>query len=282
MSKVRPFKGLRPRPEHAAEVAAPPYDVLSSDEARNLARNNPNSFLRVNKSEIDFPPGSDPYSHEVYTRGRQNLHRLISEGIMIQDARPCFYVYRLTWQGRSQSGLVCLSSIEEYQAGLIKKHEHTRPEKVQDRADHIQALNAQVGPVFLTVRHLKEIDQLLNKVCQRKPICAFTAPDDVQHELWLVGEQTTIDDFQAAFGQAKATYIADGHHRAASAAEVAGRMKKANPNNTTEELYDYFLTVIFPDDQVRILPYNRVVKDLNGLTPAELIDRASALSLIHI
>ena len=275
MSKIQPFRGLRPVPEKAAVVASPPYDVLSSDEARELVKNNPDSFLRVNKSEVDFPPDTDLYGDEVYKRGKDNLQRLWDEGIMARDAEPALYLYRLTWQGCSQSGLVTLSSCEEYNQGKIKKHEHTRPEKVNDRATHIQTLEAQVGPVFLIFRNNEETQGIFEDIRRAKPEVDFTADDGVRHELWVIVDNETVGRLVLAFGQMDATYVADGHHRAASASEVARRLAEKNPKHNGDELYNYFLTVIFPDNELRILPYNRVVADLNGLSLEDLKTKVS-------
>ncbi len=274
MSVVRPFRGLRPKPEYAGEVASPPYDVLSSDEARELVKDNPNSFLRVNKSEVDFPPGTAIYSEEVYKKGRENLERLINSGIMVRDPKLCLYLYRLTWQGRSQTGLVALASVDEYDRGLIKKHEHTRPAKVNDRANHILALEAQVGPVFTTFRQKPEIKAIFRKLTAPAPRVDFVAVDDVRHELWVIDDDTSIASIVEAFAGMGEFYVADGHHRSQSASEVRRRMREQNPAHSGQEIYNFFLNVMFPDEELRILPYNRVVKDLNGLTPEQLIARA--------
>jgi len=215
MAIVRAFKGLRPKPERAQEVASPPYDVLSTKEAKEMAMNNPNSFLRVNKAELEFEDDVDQYSMEVYQRGLDNLMRLYNEGIMIRDEKPCFYLYRLTMNKQSQTGLVALSSVDEYDAGKIKKHEHTRPEKVNDRSDHITFLNAQVGPVFSTYKYDSSIESTFNEVKANTPDVDFTADDNVRHELWVVNDETTIKEIIDAFAALPATYIADGHHRSA-------------------------------------------------------------------
>ncbi len=275
MAIVRPFRGLRPRPDIASRVASPPYDVLSSREARELARNNPDSFLRVNKAEIDFEDTVDPYSEQVYRRGKDNLARLINENIMVRDDRPCFYLYRLTWRGRSQTGLVALTSCAEYDAGKIKKHEHTRPEKVNDRANHIAYLEAQVGPVFSTFRTNDEIRSLFAKVTVTPPETRFEADDGVKHELWVIRDNAVSDEIVAAFARLDALYIADGHHRSQAGSEIARRYAQKNPGHTGNEIYNYFLNVIFPDEELRILPYNRVIRDLNGLSLEELLKKAS-------
>jgi uncharacterized protein (DUF1015 family) len=272
MTTIRPFRGLRPRPDAAREVASPPYDVLSSDEARNLVEENPNSFLRVNKPEVDFPADTDTYSDEVYRRGKENLERLVDDGLMFRDESPCLYLYRLTWRGRSQTGLVALTSTDEYDAGLIKKHEHTRPVKVSDRADHIQTLGAQVGPVFSILRHDLAIEELFAAATSAPPQYDFES-DDVRHEMWVVSDEEMIGKLVAAFAALPAIYIADGHHRSAAASEVARRKRERNPGHTGDEHYNFFLNVIFSDHETRILPYNRAVKGLTGLTPEEFLAR---------
>jgi len=275
MSVIHPFKGLRPRPEYAAQVASPPYDVLSSDEARELVKGNPNSFLRVNKPEVDFDADTSIYSEQVYRRGKENLERLVNDGIMCRDGSPCFYLYRLTMNEQSQTGLVALTSVEEYNNGKIKKHEHTRPEKVDDRANHIMYVRAQVGPVFSVFRCRSQIRAIFEKIAQVPPEYGFVSEDSVRHQMWVVADAELIDNLVSAFADLEELYIADGHHRSAAAAEVAHRLKEKNPNHSGQEHYNFFLNVIFPDDELRILPYNRVVKDLNGMTAAQLLERAS-------
>jgi len=280
MSIVKPFRGLRPKPEYAKEIASPPYDVLNAKEARAIVEKNPNSFLRVNKAELEFDDNSDQYSDEIYQRGKDNLQRLSSLGLMVRDEKPCFYLYKITMNGRSQTGLVTLTSVEEYDQGLIKKHEHTRPEKVNDRANHIEFLGAQVGPVFSTFRYNKNIDDVIKKLTSDNPFIDFVADDGVAHQLWLVDTDSDIKDIQDAFGALPHAYIADGHHRSQSASEVCRRAKENNPNHTGEENYNYFLNVLFPDEELKILPYNRVVNDLNGLSLDEILTKASENFLI--
>jgi uncharacterized protein (DUF1015 family) len=275
MAIIRPFRGLRPEPEKAREVASPPYDVLSSQEAREMAKNNPNSFLRVNKAEIDFDDSVNPYGPEVYQRGKDNLQRLIDDGIMIRDSQPCLYLYRLTWQGRSQTGLITLTSVADYDAGKIKKHEHTRPEKVNDRADHITFLEAQVGPVFSTFRHDAAIEDIFRKVAATEPTTRFDADDGVTHELWVIDDKTVTDNLVAAFGKLDCLYIADGHHRSQSASEVCRRFKEKNSNHSGDEPYNYFLNVLFADNELRILAYNRVVNDVGGRSLDEIVKQAA-------
>ena len=276
MAIVRPFKGLRPKPEWAKEVASPPYDVLTTKEAREMAKNNPNSFLRVNKAELEFDEGTDPYSEQVYQRGKDNLMRLQSQGIMARDERPCFYLYRLTMNKRSQIGLVALMSVDEYQQGRIKKHEHTRPEKVKDRANHIFYLQAQVGPVFTTFKFNDRADAIFKAITAHPSATDFVAADGVRHELWVIDEKKVINEIIRTFASIPETYIADGHHRSASASEICRRYRQENPRYTGEEPFNFYLNVIFPDRELNILPYNRVIKDLNGLTLDQFLQKVSA------
>lgn len=274
MSIIRPFKGLRPKPEFASQVAAPPYDVLSSDEARELVKENPNSFLRVNKSEVDFPPEESIYNDEIYQRGRDNLKRLMDDGIMIQDESDCFYLYRLTMNGKNQTGIVATTSVDEYNRGLIKKHEHTRPQKVNDRATHIMTLGAQVGPVFSIFKNNDTIKNLFDQIKATEPDVDFVANDKVRHELWVISGEAEVKALVDAFAGLSELYIADGHHRSEAASEVCRRMTEANPDHNGTENYNYFLNVIFPDNEMFIMPYNRVVNSLNDLTVEQILDKA--------
>ncbi len=266
MAIVRPFRGLRPKADKAKQVASPPYDVLNTEEAREMARNNPYSFLRVNKAELEFDDGTDVYGEEVYNRAKENLRKFQDDGVMVRDPEQSFYLYRLTMNNRSQTGLVALTSVDEYDRGIIKKHEHIRPDKMNDRATHIQHLNAQVGPVLSTFRHSDRIRAAFNKITGQPPKIDFVADDNVRHELWVVDNQADINEITAAFAELKELYIADGHHRSAAASEVCRRMKAKNLEHTGNEKYNYFMNVLFPDDELHILPYNRVVADLNGLS----------------
>ncbi len=271
MSEIRPFRGLRPRPDLAREVASPPYDVLSASEARAMAADNPNSFLRVNKAELEFPEGADPHADEVYARAKANLERLESSGVMKRDSTPCLYVYRLTMSGRSQTGLVTLTSVDEYDRGLIKKHEHTRPNKVADRAQHILTLDAQVGPVFSTFRTTEAIRSAFSAITTQPAPCDFTA-DGVRHELWVVDGTDRIDAFVTGFAALDCLYIADGHHRSEAASVVAARSRDAGRPGGAHQS---FLNVLFPHDELRILPYNRVVRDTAGKSVAGILEEAS-------
>ena len=275
MSIVKPFRGLRPKPEYAKDIASPPYDVLNAKEARAIVEKNPSSFLRVNKAELEFDDNADQYSEEVYQKGKDNLQRLSALGLMERESSPCFYLYRITMDGNSQTGLVALNSVDEYDRGLIKKHEHTRPEKVNDRANHIEYLGAQVGPVFSTFRYDKNIDEQFERLTAVKPFINFVANDGILHELWIIKNDADVNEIINAFDNLPHTYIADGHHRSQSASEVCRRAKAKNPNHTGDESYNYFLNVLFADTELNILAYNRVVKDLNGLTLAEILDKAA-------
>ncbi len=265
MAKIEPFRALRPRPEVAAEVASPPYDVLNSAEAREMAAGNPISFLHVNKPEIDLPEGIDPYDEAVYAKGAENLRRLVDDGILIREEQPAFYLYRQVMGDHSQIGLVVGASVDEYEAGLIKKHEFTRRKKEDDRTRHVDALDANTGPVFLTYRARPEIDRLVERLTAGEPEYDFTAPDGIAHTLWVVSDPEDVGALREAFAAVPELYVADGHHRSAAGTRIRALRRDANPGHTGEEPYNYFLSVIFPDDQMLIMDYNRVVRDLAGL-----------------
>ncbi|BAU48907.1 SpoOJ/ParA/ParB/repB family protein [Sulfurifustis variabilis] len=273
MSLIRPFAGLRPAPEHVAGVIAPPYDVLSSDEARVRAAGKPFSFLHVSKPEIDLPPTVDVHDPRVYEQGRRSFGRMLESGVLRRDAAPYYYFYRLVMGTHTQTGLVAAASCAAYETGRIRRHEHTRPDKEDDRVRQIEALNAQTGPVFLTYRHSAAIDAIARAATASTPDMDVTADDNVRHSLWVVSRPERIAALTEAFEALERLYIADGHHRSAAAARVAERRRVANAGHTGAESYNYFLAVIFPDDQMRILDYNRVVKDLNGLSPQALLAR---------
>lgn len=271
MAKITPFRALRPRPEVAAQVASPPYDVLNSEEAREMAAGNPHSFLHVIKPEIDLPSGTDLYSDEVYAKAGENLRRLIDEGTLLREDAPALYLYRQVMGDHVQTGLVAGASVDEYESGAIKKHEFTRPQKEDDRTRHVDSLDAQAGPVFLTYRKRPEIDAMVAKLTAGKPEYDFTADDGIKHVLWVVSDAADRDALVAAFAQVPELYVADGHHRSAAATRVRAARRDANPGHTGNEAYNEFLTVIFPDDQMLVMDYNRVVKDLNGLDAQGLL-----------
>lgn len=267
MARLRPFRAWRPRPELAAQVASPPYDVLSSDEARRMADGNPLSFLHVGKPEIDLPPGTDVYSAAVYEKGADNLRRLIENGVLVREPDPALYLYRQRMGDHVQTGLVGGASVDEYESGLIKKHEHTRMVKEDDRTRHIDALEAQTGPVFLTYKARPEIDAIVSRLSTAPPAYDFVAPDGIQHVVWVIADPRERDRLVEAFAPVPEMYVADGHHRSAAATRVRAQRRQANPGHTGEEGYNFFLAVIFPHDQMQILDYNRVVKDLNRREP---------------
>ncbi len=269
MSDIRPFRGLRPVADKAREVASPPYDVLDSDEARELAAGNPLSFLHVVKPEIDLPPKTDLYDDAVYAKGAENLARLRKEGVLVRDERPCLYVYeqrmRIGEREHVQAGVLCGASVEEYEKGLIKKHELTRAAKEADRTRHVETLAANTGPVFLTYRAVDEIDAAVDRVRRGEPTYDFEADDGIVHRLWVVDDPRTIETLSGLFERVSHSYVADGHHRTASAAAAGRRRREANPDHTGDEEYNHFLAVLFPHDQLYIMDYNRVVSDLGGM-----------------
>jgi len=260
MADIRPFRGYTPSPKLASEVASLPYDVMSTEEARVMAEGNPYSFLHVSKSEIDFAVGVDSHSYAVYKKGAENLQTLINKGILVRNETPCFYVYRQKMGDIQQTGLVSGVSALEYQTGLIKKHEHTRKEKEDDRAKHVRILNANTGPAFLTYPHKPEIDALTSEITAKKPGIDFVADDGIVHTLWCVKNEPQIRKFIELFKNIPALYIADGHHRSAAASRACAMRKEANPNHTGNEPYNHFLAVIFPENQLYVMDYNRVVK----------------------
>ena len=260
MASIQPFRALRPQPELAGQLASRPYDVLNSEEARTEAAGNPISFLHVTKSEIDLPADLDIHSQQVYDQAKENLQRFIKEGVLLQENKPCYYIYQLIMNGRSQTGLVGVSSVQDYQDNIIKKHEFTRPEKEKDRIDHMRTIEAQTGNVFIAYRDVMEINAIRKKKKNtNKPVYDFTATDGIQHTVWIVDRELVVNSITRLFEtQVPFTYIADGHHRAASAAKVS----KELPGSSSA---GYFLTTVFPSSQLAILDYNRVIKDLNGL-----------------
>ena len=272
MARVEPFRGWRPRLDVCVQVASPPYDVVSSAEARAMAADNPLSFLHVVKPEIDLEPGVDLYAPEVYAKGAENLRRLVDDGVLLREQSPAFYLYRQRMGKHVQTGLVAGASVDEYEADLIKKHEHTRQVKEDDRTRHVDTLDANTGPVFLTYRARPEIDGLVAEIAERTPTYDFTASDGIQHVLWVVDEPADRDGLVEAFREVPELYVADGHHRSAAGTRIRALRREANPGHTGEEPYNFFLSVIFPDNQMMIMDYNRVVRDLNGLDPDRFIE----------
>lgn len=270
MITIAPFKGLRPEVQVAKSVASKPYDVLNSKEAKVEAQGNPNSFLHITKSEIDLAADIDIHSAQVYEKAKENLAAFISRGILFRENKACYYLYKLTMNNRSQAGLVCVSSVDDYENGLIKKHEFTRPDKEKDRIDHMLAIGAQTGNVFLAYKNIQAIDELLDKwMLEKNCQYHFITEDNVEHSIWVINDDATIEHITRLFKtHVPASYIADGHHRAASAAKVRKAMGKNAPVSA-----GYFLTTLFPANQLAIMDYNRVIKDLNGLSDEGFIQK---------
>jgi uncharacterized protein (DUF1015 family) len=271
MSTLRPFKGYRPLSRYAAQVAAKPYDVLNSDEARAEAAGNPLSFLHVGKPEIDLPPDVDIHDERVYLKGKENLEKLIRDGVLAEEPVPAFYVYAQTMAGHTQYGIVGCAAVAEYMNNTIKKHELTRKDKEDDRTKHVKVTNAHSGPIFLTYRAEPAIDAMVTRICAAPAEYDFVAPDGIRHQLWVVKDAPTVAGVEQAFRKVPALYVADGHHRSAAAARVGKDLADANANHRGDEEYNFFLAVLFPHTQLRIMDYNRVVKDLNGRTEEQFM-----------
>jgi uncharacterized protein (DUF1015 family) len=272
---IRPFAGLRPAPEYAAEVAAPPYDVLSTEEARIQARGKPWSFLHISKPEIDLPEGTAPYSPQVYAKAAENMRGMLERGVLRRDDRPCYYAYRLAMGAHVQTGLVAAASIADYDAQRIRRHELTRPDKEDDRVRQIEAISAHTGPVMVAYPAAPEVDAILADAATGAPEFDVTGSGGVRHLLWVIRDEDRSTRLTVAFEAMPALYIADGHHRTAAASRVAAARRAAEPRGATEPSYERFLCVAFPHRAMRILPYNRVVRDLNGLSRDEFLRRVA-------
>jgi uncharacterized protein (DUF1015 family) len=275
--RLHPFAAVRPKPELAARVAAVPYDVVSRAEAVELAQGNPYSFLHVGRSDIDLPEGTDPHDPLIYTTARQALDRLIREGTLMRDREPALYLYRQIRKGRAQTGIVACVHVDDYESDVIRKHEKTRPDKEDDRTRHVLTLNAHAEPVFLAYRGRSEIDEHMAAMMGTPALYDFVAPDDVRHTVWKVSHPAAIVE---AFRSVPHTYVADGHHRSASAWRAGRERRAANPNHTGDEEYNWFLAVLFPADQLTILPYYRLVRDLGGQTPEAVLERLRAVGQV--
>ncbi len=269
MSIIKPFRALRPKVEFSQEVASQPYDVMNVEEARNIAQNNAHSFLHISRAEIDLPENTDVYSSEVYQTAKKNLEKLQSEGILIQDEKPMLYVYRLQMGEQVQTSIVATCSIDEYDNNLIKKHEKTRPDKENDRTMHILTTQAQTGLIFLCYKGSDDINNLITDICKEKPMYNFMSIDDVKHTIWQISE---TNELVQEFKKVEAIYIADGHHRAASASRARAEFRENNANHTGNEDYNFVIAALFPAEQLKILAYNRIVKDLNGKTDSEFFE----------
>ncbi len=276
MAVFRPFKALRPTPEYASQVAALPYDVMNSEEAKVMVKGNPYSFLHVDKAEVDLPHCTDIYSAEVYAKAKENLHKLESSGICKMDESPCFYIYRQIMNGRAQTGLVGCAWVDDYINNRIKKHELTRADKEADRIRHVDTCDANTGPIFLCYKEQSEITEIIEGYKNGAPEYDFTTEDGIQNTVWVVSDPEICNKLSDLLGQVGDFYIADGHHRCASAVNVAKVRREQNPDFDGTEEFNFFLAVLFPAESLEIMDYNRVVKDLNGNTQSEFVDKISA------
>ncbi|MCM1171546.1 MAG: DUF1015 family protein [Clostridium sp.] len=275
MAVVKPFTAYRPRKDIVSQVAALPYDVYNREEAKKAVEGNPLSFLNIDRAETQFDDTVDTYADCVYEKARELLDNMIERGDYLQERKPVYYIYELIMEGRSQTGIVACASIDDYIDGVIKKHENTRADKEADRIRHVDTCNAQTGPIFLAYRAKKEIDEIVSAIKQAEPEYSFVSEDGIAHNVWLVCDDSHINAIRKAFGELSQIYIADGHHRAASAIKVGIKRREEAKTENQEAEYNYFLSVLFPDNQLKILPYNRVVKDLNGYNKDEFLNRVS-------
>ena len=273
MAEIRAFRGIRPAAGKEADIAALPYDVYNREEARRAVEGRPLSFLRIDRAETQLPEDTDIYAPEVYQKAKELLWDMVEDGDFVQDSASCYYLYELTMNGRSQTGIVACASIDDSLNGVIKKHENTRREKEEDRVRHVDTCDAQTGPIFLAYRNQEVLKKLVAEVKEEQVLFDFTSEDGIRHRGWKIADTEKIRAVYEAFHQMNALYIADGHHRAASAVRVGVKRREEHPDYTGEEEFNYFLSVIFPDDELMIMDYNRVVRDLNGLTPEEFLDR---------
>ena len=272
MPRITPFQSVRPNPSLADRIAALPYDVYNREEACIEVKKEPLSFLKIDRAETQFDNSVDTYDDRVYEKARETLDEMIADGSFLMDEKPCFYVYELTMNGRSQTGIVACSSIADYVNGTIRKHENTREEKEIDRINHVDRTNAQTGPIFLVYRSVEEINRIIRKEKEKTPVYDFTSPDGITHRAWVISDSNVIEKMEQAFAAVPTTYIADGHHRCASAVKVGLKRRKEHPDYTGQEEFNHFLSVLFPDDQLYIMPYNRVVKDLAGMKKEEFLE----------
>lgn len=275
MADIRPFCAYRPMPGLESKIAALPYDVYNRKEATEEVKRNPISFLAIDRAETSFGPEVDTYADEVYKRAAVMLQGWIGEGKFVKEEHPCYYLYELTMDGRSQTGIVACASIDDYLNNVIKKHENTRADKEQDRIRHVDTCNMQTGPIFLAYRSNKALGELIGEVKEETPVCDFISEDGIGHKVWVIGDTDRVEVIRNAFAGLDAVYIADGHHRCASAVRVGMMRREACPDYTGEEEFNFFLSVLFPDEELHIMDYNRVVKDLNGYTGKEFLDRVS-------
>ena len=281
MSVIRPFKGIRPKKEYAAQVAALPYDVMNSDEAREMVKGKPYSFLHVDKAEVDLPEETYIYDEKVYLKARENLDKLSEDGICVQDSEPCLYIYRQIMNGRTQTGIVGCASIDDYINNVIKKHELTRADKEADRINHVDYCDANTGPIFLTYRGNESIDKTVEKYTKTEPEYDFTTEDGVRNTVWVIKDKNDIEHIVKEFEKIESLYIADGHHRAASAVKVGEMRRKAHPGYDGTEEFNFFLAVYFKSEDLAIMDYNRLITDYNGMTKEEIMEKISELFLVE-
>ena len=272
MAIIKAFKALRPTQDLASKIAALPYDVMNSEEAREMVKDNEYSFLHVDRAEINLPKETNIYDKVVYEKARDVLDKMIDDGLYVQEEKPCMYIYRQTMKGKSQTGLVICASIDDYINNKIKKHEHTRKDKELDRINHVDYCDANTGPIFLTYRNQDEISRIMDKWTRNRPLYDFISEDGNGHTVWIINNDSDIERLTTLFEKVDSLYIADGHHRAKSAVEVGLKRRKENPGYTGEEEFNYFLAIAYPDNQVEVLDYNRTVKDLNGLSEEEFLN----------
>lgn len=274
MATIKPFTAVRPREELASRVAALPYDVYNRKEAKAVAEKEPLSFLNIDRAETQFPEEVDTYAPEVYAKAKELYCARKEEGVYVTEEQNCYYIYQLTMNGRKQTGIVACASVDDYLNSVIKKHENTREEKEQDRIRHVDTLSAQTGPIFLAYRSRNTINEIVNRVMEEQgALYDFTAEDGIGHKVWKIDDSTDVENIEKAFGEIGEIYIADGHHRAASAVEVSLKRRQEHPDYDGTEAFNFFLSVLFPDDQLMIMDYNRSVRDLNGLSREEFLEK---------
>ena len=282
MAVIRPFYAIRPTKDKASKIAALPYDVYNRQEAKEEVSKNPESFLRIDRAETQFEDNVDTYAPEVYQRAHDLLWDMVREGSFIKEEKACYYIYELTMGGRTQTGITACASIDDYEQGIIKKHENTRAEKEQDRICHVDVCNAQTGPIFLAYRSNPTINAVVDVVKQEEPLYDFVSEDEIRHRVWAISKEAQIGAVEAAFGSIGEIYIADGHHRAASAVRVGQKRRKEHPDYNGTEEFNYFLSVLFPDEQLMIMDYNRVVKDLNGMSESAFLEKVSEIFEVEV
>lgn len=282
MAVIRPFYAIRPTKDKASKIAALPYDVYNRQEAKQEVSKNPESFLRIDRAETQFEDNVDTYAPEVYQRAHDLLWDMVSEGSFVKEEKACYYIYELTMGGRTQTGITACASIDDYEQGIIKKHENTRAEKEQDRICHVDVCNAQTGPIFLAYRSNPTINAVVDVVKQEEPLYDFVSEDEIRHRVWAISKEAQIGAVEAAFGSIGEIYIADGHHRAASAVRVGQKRRKEHPDYNGTEEFNYFLSVLFPDEQLMIMDYNRVVKDLNGMSESAFLEKVSEIFEVEV